>query len=315
MSLSAVYLCFLCVLLFSLFLHIWLFSCWSVIIYVLVTLLVLAFIFLSLSWLLFGLLLLFFFFKQKTASELRISDWSSDVCSSDLPHRRRAIHIVNRIGGARVIRQVGRALQHGETDRFRQLAAFRRAVRRTGDQKGFGGRRHRKARRAIGAVVTDRRRPCLASDEGAIQFLLCLRHPQRIGACRRIVGPAGGNAVASGRRGRRRRALPDKFDQLAVGAVDPVNAIGAGRSGGTGQALDRSLQQRDRLRRIAPKAGDRSRAGLGVLRRVVPCRRERGKIGVERVHRRRRIRAFGRRNAERQRLCVKRDVLFDHRLV
>src|SRR3546814_6896085 len=29
---------------------------------------------------------LFFFFKQKTAYEMRISDWSSDVCSSDL-HR------------------------------------------------------------------------------------------------------------------------------------------------------------------------------------------------------------------------------------
>src|SRR3546814_5663131 len=28
---------------------------------------------------------IFFFFKQKTAYELRISDWSSDVCSSDLP--------------------------------------------------------------------------------------------------------------------------------------------------------------------------------------------------------------------------------------
>src|SRR3546814_18917015 len=27
----------------------------------------------------------FFFFKQKAAYELRISDWSSDVCSSDLP--------------------------------------------------------------------------------------------------------------------------------------------------------------------------------------------------------------------------------------
>src|SRR3546814_6429587 len=27
---------------------------------------------------------IFFFFKQKTAYELRISDWSSDVCSSDL---------------------------------------------------------------------------------------------------------------------------------------------------------------------------------------------------------------------------------------
>src|SRR3546814_9954744 len=29
-------------------------------------------------------LVFFFFFKQKTAYEMRISDWSSDVCSSDL---------------------------------------------------------------------------------------------------------------------------------------------------------------------------------------------------------------------------------------
>src|SRR3546814_6434872 len=29
-----------------------------------------------------------FFFKQKTAYEMRISDWSSDVCSSDLHPRR-----------------------------------------------------------------------------------------------------------------------------------------------------------------------------------------------------------------------------------
>src|SRR3546814_20407579 len=47
-------------------------------------------------------LLFFFFFKQKTAYEMRISDWSSDVCSSDLvgrgvlcgrggrPHQREA---------------------------------------------------------------------------------------------------------------------------------------------------------------------------------------------------------------------------------
>src|SRR3546814_8242140 len=28
----------------------------------------------------------FFFFKQKTAYDMRISDWSSDVCSSDLSH-------------------------------------------------------------------------------------------------------------------------------------------------------------------------------------------------------------------------------------
>src|SRR3546814_12963912 len=33
-----------------------------------------------------------FFFKQKTAYEMRISDWSSDVCSSDLPeHRHDAV--------------------------------------------------------------------------------------------------------------------------------------------------------------------------------------------------------------------------------
>src|SRR3546814_13475916 len=32
----------------------------------------------------------FFFFKQKTAYEMRISDWSSDVCSSDLERVDRA---------------------------------------------------------------------------------------------------------------------------------------------------------------------------------------------------------------------------------
>src|SRR3546814_1108146 len=33
----------------------------------------------------------FFFFKQKTAYEMRISDWSSDVCSSDLELLQRAV--------------------------------------------------------------------------------------------------------------------------------------------------------------------------------------------------------------------------------
>src|SRR3546814_7360274 len=32
----------------------------------------------------FSVVVFFFFFKQKTAYEMRISDWSSDVCSSDL---------------------------------------------------------------------------------------------------------------------------------------------------------------------------------------------------------------------------------------
>src|SRR3546814_2123942 len=33
----------------------------------------------------------FFFFKQKTAYEMRISDWSSDVCSSDLVAKKRTL--------------------------------------------------------------------------------------------------------------------------------------------------------------------------------------------------------------------------------
>src|SRR3546814_17590088 len=45
----------------------------------------------------FYIVLLFvFFFKQKTAYEMRISDWSSDVCSSDLPkHLRGGIDTIN----------------------------------------------------------------------------------------------------------------------------------------------------------------------------------------------------------------------------
>src|SRR3546814_5834858 len=49
----------------------------------------------------------FFFFKQKTAYEMRITDWSSDVCSSDLharlPHgaaeglRRRRLRVLHQL--------------------------------------------------------------------------------------------------------------------------------------------------------------------------------------------------------------------------
>src|SRR3546814_13033367 len=41
---------------------------------------------------------LFFFFKQKTAYEMRISDWSSDVCSSDLCRRRRRLGLTGEPG-------------------------------------------------------------------------------------------------------------------------------------------------------------------------------------------------------------------------
>src|SRR3546814_6968250 len=43
-----------------------------------------------------------FFFKQKTAYEMRISDWSSDVCSSDLhgeffEHQQEAVAVADRL--------------------------------------------------------------------------------------------------------------------------------------------------------------------------------------------------------------------------
>src|SRR3546814_344928 len=39
----------------------------------------------------------FFFFKQKTAYEMRISDWSSDVCSSDLLRLWRVVEVVEAV--------------------------------------------------------------------------------------------------------------------------------------------------------------------------------------------------------------------------
>src|SRR3546814_4645614 len=52
------------------------------------------------------MLRVFFFFKQKTAYEMRISDWSSDVCSSDLAARGLALarwkpRLVDARGGGR----------------------------------------------------------------------------------------------------------------------------------------------------------------------------------------------------------------------
>src|SRR3546814_9909353 len=46
---------------------------------------------------------LFFLFKPKTAYEMRISDWSSDVCSSDLLADHRIGLVRNAIGGGQVI--------------------------------------------------------------------------------------------------------------------------------------------------------------------------------------------------------------------
>src|SRR3546814_17402579 len=60
----------------------------------------------------------FFFFKQKTAYEMRISDWSSDVCSSDL----RRLVLPSR-AACRTERVAAAPVAEGSRDRQRSCAA------------------------------------------------------------------------------------------------------------------------------------------------------------------------------------------------
>src|SRR3546814_11519196 len=54
------------------------------------------------------LFFIFFFFKQKTAYEMRISDWSSDVCSSDLTRSRLAALRCGKRPSRKIYARVGR---------------------------------------------------------------------------------------------------------------------------------------------------------------------------------------------------------------
>src|SRR3546814_5627973 len=86
----------------------------------------------------------FFFFKQKTAYELRISDWSSDVCSSDLHDQ---VH-VRMVGGDRsrdLLHQHGLAgLGRRDDQRALALALRRHQVEdAAGDEIGRASCRER----------------------------------------------------------------------------------------------------------------------------------------------------------------------------
>src|SRR3546814_2396371 len=83
------------------------------------------------------LVVLFFFFKQKTAYEMRISDWSSDVCSSDLDGQ----------GGAGVADEDAAALDEKLTLRRQGRGRSRQWLRRAGG-KGAAGARDREIGRA-----------------------------------------------------------------------------------------------------------------------------------------------------------------------
>src|SRR3546814_3465353 len=71
-------------------------------------------------------LFLFFFFKQKTAYELRISDWSSDVCSSDLlgPTGAAFRAVTERHGWAEIT-EIRRQCEDWQRDATKALATGR----------------------------------------------------------------------------------------------------------------------------------------------------------------------------------------------
>src|SRR3546814_5599281 len=75
---------------------------------------------------------LFFFFKQKTAYEMRISDWSSDVCSSDLlDHQFQFSEGKPHGGGDLCIADRVTAAQMRSVDREGQVSRHRRHQRIT----------------------------------------------------------------------------------------------------------------------------------------------------------------------------------------
>src|SRR3546814_3410880 len=86
----------------------------------------------------------FFFFKQKTAYEMRISDWSSDVCSSDLIEAREMDERAERARRTRPI-GVGRAVEPHLRERASALDQHRIAdmERKVGERPAFSGGRQR----------------------------------------------------------------------------------------------------------------------------------------------------------------------------
>src|SRR3546814_13356696 len=97
---------------------------------------------------------MFFFFKQKTAYEMRISDWSSDVCSSDLQRHttntgdiQPAVLLVAAPRRCKPVANLARGLVQPRArfgDKTRVLAA--RTARRRRDLARHGIGRHRQER-------------------------------------------------------------------------------------------------------------------------------------------------------------------------
>src|SRR3546814_4180166 len=88
----------------------------------------------------------FFFFKQKTAYEMRISDWSSDVCSSDRFLAAGDLAQPDRLA------EMAARLADDEDRLALGLECYGGALRPIGEEADAADRRGRQDRRA-GAVV------------------------------------------------------------------------------------------------------------------------------------------------------------------
>src|SRR3546814_9682808 len=84
------------------------------------------------------MVLFFFFFKQKTAYEMRISDWSSDVCSSDLDDGVTVvgIQVMVRAGAVFERRRAGARLGLGLLRKSLQAEVGRATISVTKGQRG-----------------------------------------------------------------------------------------------------------------------------------------------------------------------------------
>src|SRR3546814_6301016 len=89
-----------------------------------------------------------FFFKQRTAYEMRISDWSSDVCSSDLllagrhaglrKARRQFVVMAEQAGMLMAERHEDRARQCGQIDHEARLEAVIAVPQRIAEYEEIG---------------------------------------------------------------------------------------------------------------------------------------------------------------------------------
>src|SRR3546814_435130 len=179
----------------------------------------------------------FFFFKQKTAYDMRISDWSSDVCSSDL-----RLRVARRDEAAADARQPRlrqpprrhRAGARGARDRRVRRAAVHR--RRAHARRRAHRRRAARSTRRPGADAVQADRPYLLDEgsrpPGVRPAAAALRTPLAAAVDGGAPGPRHQRPAADDRR--RRAAAPDHFAEVeaAEGVRGHACATVARRRGG-----------------------------------------------------------------------------------